>query len=117
MAVTVENLFSNVKNLYKLKLLAGEKGLDNLVEWVHIIEDDNVSKFLHGNEVVFTTGVLNSGEGWLLNYAKKVKEAEVSAFVINLGPILKKYLRKLLIIAMKLICLYIQFPGKREWLI
>lgn len=90
MAVTVENLFSNVKNLYKLKLLAGEKGLDNLVEWVHIIEDDNVSKFLHGNEVVFTTGVLNSGEGWLLNYAKKVKEAEVSAFVINLGPYTKE---------------------------
>lgn len=90
MAVTVENLFSNVKNLYKLKLLAGEKGLDNLVEWVHIIEDDDVSKFLHGNEVVFTTEVLNSGEGWLLNYVKKVKEAEVSAFVINLGPYTKE---------------------------
>ena len=38
MAITVGKLFGNATILYQMKLLAGRKGLNNLVEWVHIIE-------------------------------------------------------------------------------
>lgn len=86
MAITVGKLFGNGTVLYQMKLLAGQKGLNNLVEWVHIIEDDDASKFLHGKEVVFTSGILNNSEGWLLEYAKKLYSVETSAFVVNLGP-------------------------------
>ncbi|MFR1904322.1 PucR family transcriptional regulator [Clostridium neonatale] len=72
-----------------MKLLAGRKGLNNLVEWVHIIENDEVSKFLHGNEVVFTSGILNNNEKWLLEYAEKLYKSGTSAFVVNLGPYTK----------------------------
>ena len=86
MAVNVAKLFKNATMLYNMKLVAGRKGLDNLVTWVHIIEDDDVSKFLHGDELVFTAGIKNSGDGWLLDFAKSLYEVGASAFVVNLGP-------------------------------
>lgn len=89
MAITVGKLFGNGAILYQMKLIAGQKGLNNLVEWVHIIEDDDVSKFLHGNEVVFTAGILNNNEGWLLEFTKKLYSVGTSAFVINIGPYTK----------------------------
>lgn len=89
MAITVGKLFGNGAVLYQMKLLAGQKGLNNLVEWVHIIENDEVSNFLHGKEVVFTSGILNNSEGWLLEYAKKLHSVGTSAFVVNIGPYTK----------------------------
>lgn len=90
MAITVGKLFGNGTVLYKMKLLAGQKGLNNLVEWVHIIEDDDVSKFLHGKEVVFTAGILNQGGDWLLDYTRRLYEVGTSAFVVNIGPYTKE---------------------------
>ncbi|CUU47425.1 PucR family transcriptional regulator [Clostridium beijerinckii] len=89
MSITVGKLFGNGAVLYQMKLLAGQKGLNNLVEWVHIIENDEVSEFLHGNEVVLTSGILNDGDGWLLEYTKKLYAAQASAFVVNIGPYTK----------------------------
>lgn len=89
MSITVGKLFGNGAVLYQMKLLAGRKGLNNLVEWVHIIENDEVSDFLHGKEVVFTSGILNNNDGWLLEYAKKLYSVETSAFVVNIGPFTK----------------------------
>ncbi|WP_238916747.1 PucR family transcriptional regulator ligand-binding domain-containing protein [Clostridium sp. YIM B02555] len=89
MSVTVGKLFGNGAVLYQMKLLAGQKGLNNLVEWVHIIENDEVSQFLHGNEVVFTSGILNNNDNWLLEYAKKLYSVGTSAFVVNIGPYTK----------------------------
>ena len=91
MAITVGKLFGNATILYQMKLLAGRKGLNNLVEWVHIIENDEVSKFLHGNEVVFTSGILNNNEKWLLEYAEKLYKSGTSAFVVTYDHILKQY--------------------------
>jgi len=86
MAVTVKKLYKNSTFLYNMKLIAGQNGLNNLVQWVHIIEDDNAVSFLHGNELVFTAGILNKTKDWLLNFAMKLKEVNASAFVVNLGP-------------------------------
>ena len=86
MAVMVKKLYKNGQFLYNMKLVAGNKGMNNLVKWVHIIEDDDVTKFLHGNELVFTAGILNKNETWLLNYTKRLYEVGTSAFVVNIGP-------------------------------
>ncbi len=69
-----------------MKLIAGKGGLNNLVKWVHIIEDDSATGFLHGNELVFTAGILNQNDSWLLNFAQKLYEAGASALVVNIGP-------------------------------
>ncbi len=86
MSIMVKKIYKNGTFLYNMKLIAGQNGLNNLVQWVHIIEDDNVISFLHGNELVFTAGILNNKKDWLLNFAIKLKQVNASAFVVNLGP-------------------------------
>ncbi len=86
MAIMVKKLYKNGSFLYNMKLIAGHNGLNNLVQWVHIIEDDSVISFLHGNELVFTAGILNNRKDWLLNFAIQLKQVNASAFVVNLGP-------------------------------
>ncbi|WP_099466909.1 PucR family transcriptional regulator [Konateibacter massiliensis] len=90
MAIIVKKLVKNASFLYKMELIAGRNGLNNLVQWVHIIEDDEVSSFLHGYELVFTAGILNKSEDWLLNFAKNLNASGASAFVVNLGPYTKE---------------------------
>lgn len=86
MAITVRKLYKNATFLYKMDLLAGQQGLSNLVKWVHIIEDNEASSFLHGSELVFTAGIMNKTEHWLLNFAKRLYGTGASAFVVNIGP-------------------------------
>lgn len=86
MGVTVKSLFHNGSFLYKMRLAAGRNGLANLVQWVHIIEDDDVSAFLHGGELVFTAGILNKNPEWLPSFTRRLHKAGASAFVVNLGP-------------------------------
>ena len=83
MAIVVKKLVKNAYFLYKMELVAGRNGMNNLVQWVHIIEDDAVSPFLHGYELVFTAGILNQSDHWLLDFAKKLNQSGVSAFVVN----------------------------------
>jgi Purine catabolism regulatory protein-like family. len=86
----VKKLYKNGAFLYKMNLIAGKSGLGNLVQWVHIIEDDSATSFLHGGELVFTAGILNHSGDWLLNFAKKLHETGTSAFVVNVGPHIKE---------------------------
>ncbi len=90
MAIMVKKLYKNGTFLYHMNLIAGRNGLTNLVQWVHIIEDCDVSAFLHGKELVFTAGILNKEKNWLLNFVHKLYEAGVSAFVVNIGPYTKE---------------------------
>lgn len=89
MALAVSKLYSNSGALYQMKLLAGNKGLNNLVEWVHIVEDEEVSSFLHGHELIFIAGYMCRDNEWLIRFAKNIYEAKASAFVINIGPYIK----------------------------
>ncbi len=86
MAVTIRRLFRNAEKNYQAKLIAGENGLNRLGEWTHIVEDAEVACFLHGQEIVFTAGLLYKGDEWLLEFTKALFDANTSAFVINCGP-------------------------------
>lgn len=88
MAITVKNLYKIGNAEYHMRLLSGRGGLNNLVQWIHIVEDQSVCNFLHGQEVVLTTGIANGGKNnyWLLDFAKSLHSVGISAFVLNLGP-------------------------------
>jgi PucR family transcriptional regulator, proline-responsive transcriptional activator len=96
MAIMVKKLYKNGTFLYKMNLVAGRNGLTNLVQWVHIIEDCDVSAFLHGQELVFTAGIMNQEKDWLLNFARRLYEAGVSAFVVNIGPHTKEITKEVI---------------------
>lgn len=88
MAISLGKLCRNAKQLYKMELIAGSNGLDNIIKWVHIVENVEVASFLHGYELVFTTGIGNvfKDEKTMLQFVKNLMRSNVSGLVINLGP-------------------------------
>ena len=57
MAITLQELCEKASYRYGMRVLAGEGGMKNIVSWVHTIEDEQTCEFLHGNELIFTTGI------------------------------------------------------------
>lgn len=86
MAITLSQLCRNAEKNYNMKLVAGRRGMDNTVRWVHMVEDSEVPDFLHGNELVFTTGIGHVGNDWLDPFVRKLKEHKAVGLVVNLGP-------------------------------
>lgn len=86
MTITLGKLCANVESTYGMKLQAGAAGLENFVRWVHMIEDSEVPGFLHGNELVFTTGIAQSNKEWLLGFTSSILEKKASGLVLNIGP-------------------------------
>lgn len=86
----VKELYEKVKKEYSMELLTGEQGVLKHVQWVHIIEDFEVTTFIHGNELIFTTGIANEGDAWLLDFVKSLYENHACGVVINIGPYIKE---------------------------
>mgnify|MGYP000781960115 CR=1 FL=1 len=53
MAVTLGSLCEKAGYLYGMRVIAGKEGMTNIVQWVHSVEDIEVSDFLHGGELSF----------------------------------------------------------------
>lgn len=81
----LKSLWIENRNKYHISLIAGSKGLDRQIDWVHIIEDLDVADFLHGNELVFTTGIVKKEE-FLIHLAERIYEKDACGLVLNLGP-------------------------------
>lgn len=88
MSITLKKLCSDTETKYSLKLIAGKGGMENAVRWVHMVEDRQVPDFLHGNELIFTTGIGHIGKDSLLEYIRRLKQHNASGVVINIGPYL-----------------------------
>ena len=87
MAITLEKLCEGCEAKYQMELVAGKGGMSNTVRWVHMVEDREVPDFLHGNELIFTTGIGHiSGEERLTTFVRNLKERDASGVVINIGP-------------------------------
>ena len=93
MSITLRQLCASDNYRYGLHMVAGEEGLDKIVQWVHTLEDEEVGDFLHGGELIFTTGIGHRNMEileWLLPLINKLKENDASGIVINTGPYIKK---------------------------
>ncbi|WP_051685195.1 PucR family transcriptional regulator [Clostridium sp. KNHs205] len=90
MAVTLARLFANTEKNYKIRLLAGQKGMKSLVRWVHMVEDSEVPGFLHGNELIMTTGIAHGGSGWLVEFVKSLRKHGAIGLILNVGPYIKE---------------------------
>ena len=85
MAILLRDLYKETKSTYGLDLIAGEEGLDHLMNWVYISEDPGTLEFLHGGELIITTGVLCGNEYWLYNFIKGLIEHKTCGLIINIG--------------------------------
>ncbi len=89
MAITLNRICIMAEKKYGMKLIAGKSGLENPVRWVHMVEDAQVPDFLHGSELIFTTGIAHRDEEFLIDFVKSLKENKSSGLVINMGPYIK----------------------------
>ncbi|BFL47911.1 PucR family transcriptional regulator [Lactonifactor longoviformis] len=86
MSITLQTLFEETAKTYNIRLLAGQAGLNQIVSWVHIIEDESIADFLVGNELIFTTGIRRADCSWILPFCKALKNAGSVGLVLNTGP-------------------------------
>ena len=98
MAVLLSDLYESVKS-QDITLVAGEQGMNNIVRWLHMVESNAISSFLGGQEIAFTTGVALSKDETLLDLVKSNIEHKASGMVVNIGPLFRKFRRRLLITA------------------
>ncbi|WP_455718658.1 PucR family transcriptional regulator [Anaerosporobacter sp.] len=90
MALHLQKLCQNSDYLYGMRILAGEQGMNNIVQWVHTIEDVEASSFLHGGELIFTTGIAKREGNWLIPFVNNLVERNAAGLVVNVGPYIDK---------------------------
>lgn len=86
MAILLRQLCEKASYLYGMRILAGENGTGNIVQWIHTLEDVETGGFIHGGELIFTTGIAQNGNEWLLEFVENLYEREASGLVVNVGP-------------------------------
>lgn len=79
-----------------MRLLAGEEGLKRRMSWVHIIEDIEVARFLHGDELIFTTGIAGGTPDQICCLAESLYRRDACGLVVNQGPYIPEIPRRLL---------------------
>jgi len=72
------------------KLIAGEKGLNNMVSWIHMVEGMEISVFVEPQELSFTTGIAFKNKEELFELVKCSYSSQASGFVINVGPFIEE---------------------------
>lgn len=78
-----------------IKLIAGEKGVQSLVEWIYIAEcfEDPLEsiQWIQGGELVFITGSGIKGNLSILNnFIRGIKEKRGAGLIVNIGPYIEK---------------------------
>lgn len=89
MAVELYRLMEHVKNM-DITLAAGKNGLNNIVNWVHMVETVEASSFLNGGEIAFATGFGLNNSQTLLDLVKNIFKNKAAGIILNIGPFLEK---------------------------
>lgn len=88
-----------------MNLICGENNMNSLVNWVHMLEDPETANFLHGQELIFSTGIGHGNTDWLLDFAKGLVANQASGLVLNIGPYIHSVPEDLIAY-----CRNVQFP-------
>lgn len=90
MALSLGKLYEQARQNHSFRLVAGSGGLEKTVTWVHLIEDINASQFLHGYELIFTTGIAESSPDWIVSFIKALHAQNACGLVLNIGPYIRE---------------------------
>ena len=85
MSIKCKNLLE-LKCFQKIKLVGGRGGLNHTITWVYINQDKSVSKWIHGGEIVFITGMdFSYSNELLVKLVQECIENAASGIVILCG--------------------------------
>src|SRR5574344_2062057 len=91
MALTLQSLYDSTSGLYRLRILAGKKGMTHPVSWIFYNEDASIIDFIRGSEIVMTTGMNIerhkeiSASAQLSKLINKLHELDAAALIVNTG--------------------------------
>ena len=85
MAIRLDELFDKTKRTFELKLIAGKGGLNHIVGWVHLLEDEIILNRFGGQELAVTTGMKSQEPDWLLHVVTSMKKRDCSGQSIIQG--------------------------------
>ncbi|MFJ7734784.1 PucR family transcriptional regulator [Lysinibacillus sp. NPDC097287] len=78
--VLTKKLFSSAK------LIAGANGQQNIIKWVHIVENMETAKLLKGNELILTTGIhLKNNDDGFKQFIDQLIASKAAGLCIELG--------------------------------
>ena len=90
LSISVEKLMNNLSAVYRVRLVAGKKGIYNTnINWVSVVEDYNPEKIENTNQIIITSGMKSQSNRDLLELAKRLYKIKTCALVINMGKYIK----------------------------
>ncbi len=90
MAVRFWEIYEDTKDEFRLKIVAGKAGMDTVVSWVHMLEDETIVSRFHGEELAITTGMKAGQPNWLLKLVQEMALEDCAGIIINTGMYLKE---------------------------
>ena len=90
MAIRFWEIYEETREQFHLKIVAGKSGMDTVVSWVHMLEDETIVSRFHGEELAITTAMKAGQPNWLLKLVQEMAKEECAGIIINTGMYLKK---------------------------
>lgn len=85
MAIRFWEIYEETHKFFRLRILAGKGGMDHVVGWVHMLEDETIVSRFSGQELTVTTGMKAQEKDWLLHLVQAMKHADSTGIIINTG--------------------------------
>lgn len=82
MAVELSELYKKIPPACEIQLLT-ESCFNKKIEWIHMVEDIDFVKLLHGNELVFNSGVRPVQTSWLMPFIKKLNNVHAGGLILT----------------------------------
>lgn len=83
--ISLDDLYVQVQEQYKLNWIAGKKGGVHPVGWVHLVEDPKIIQFLWSNDLALTLGVGFQSEQALMDCIIRLVQRNCVGLIINTG--------------------------------
>jgi PucR family transcriptional regulator, purine catabolism regulatory protein len=81
--LSVESILSRPSFVHS-RVIAGHKGLQRQVKWVHVVEVTAIKNLLNGNEMILTTGLALKEEEAFISLLNQLIHSEAAALCIEL---------------------------------
>ncbi len=82
MAVALKELYAAISPQYHVKLHT-ESCFDKMIAWTHVVEDIEFISSLHGEELVFFSGLNCTSEDWLKRYITELDRHHVGGLIMS----------------------------------
>ena len=82
MAIRLQSLYEAIKNQFDV-VLHTNSFFDKEVIWIHTVEGSEFSHLLHGDELIFNSGLNFASEEWLKDFLDSLKDAHASGLIIS----------------------------------